>query len=157
MYGTAAEHSSLYDYQFSGASNVFMGVIQHETAYYQGNPDSITAFPPQAAWDDPTFASCTTPNCARTWGLRILDSTSIFQYGAGLYNFFDNWDSTCINTESCQEAMVDITNSSDVYLWGLNTKGATNMVSYDGFNVVPEKGNEASFLQTIALFEAAAQ
>ena len=134
-----------------------MGVIQHETAYWQGNPISTVAFPPQAAFDDPTFSNCVEANCARTWGLRVVDSTAIFQYGAGLYNFFDNWDSTCINTESCQEAMVDITNSSDVYLWGLNTKGATNMVSYDGTNVVPEKGNEAAFLETIVLFEAAAQ
>lgn len=156
MYSTAAEHSSLYDYQFSGASNAFMGCIQHETAYWQGNPAATVPFPPNTAYSDPTFQNCgSTANCARTWGLRIVDSASIFQYGAGLYNFYDNWDSTCINSEGCQEAMVDVTNSSNIYLWALSTKGASNMVSYNGYNVVPEQGNEAAFCETIALFEVA--
>jgi hypothetical protein len=33
--------------------------------------------------------------CSEGWGLRVLDSTDIFVYGAGLYSFFDNNDA-CI-------------------------------------------------------------
>jgi glucan 1,3-beta-glucosidase len=34
-YGTAVEHSSLYQYSFVGARNIFLAAIQTETAYYQ--------------------------------------------------------------------------------------------------------------------------
>jgi glucan 1,3-beta-glucosidase len=84
-----------------------MGLIQHETAYFQGNPNALSPFTIQAAYTDPTFEECTTANCARTWGLRIINSTNVFTYGAGLYHFFENWDSSCLNSETCQERMVD--------------------------------------------------
>jgi glucan 1,3-beta-glucosidase len=32
IYGSSFEHSMLYNYNFAGAKNIFMGVIQHETA-----------------------------------------------------------------------------------------------------------------------------
>ncbi|KIW10000.1 hypothetical protein PV08_11776 [Exophiala spinifera] len=157
LYGTASEHSVMYDYQFSNTKNVFMGHIQHETAYYQGNPDALHAyFTPQSSWNDPTYADCTQPNCARTWGVRILNSSSIFMYGGGLYNFFENWNTqACLGTESCQERMVDIQNSTDVYLWALSTKGSQFMISYEGTDVVPYSVNRANFCETIALFELA--
>lgn len=84
-----------------------MGLIQHETAYYQGNPTALKPFTAQTAFTDPTYAECTQFNCARTWGLRVIDSTNVFTYGAGMYNFFENWNSACLDTESCQERMVD--------------------------------------------------
>ena len=84
-----------------------MGVIQHETAYYQGNPDALSPYTLQPAYTDPTFAECTQANCARTWGLRVINSTNVFLYGGGLYNFFDNWSSTCLDMENCQERMID--------------------------------------------------
>lgn len=154
MYGTSFEHSALYDYQISHASNVYAGHIQHETAYYQGNPNALTPFTPQAAFSDPTFADCAAVNCARTWGLRVVDSRGVFIYSAGLYNFFENWSTTaCLALESCQERMVDVSNSTDVYIWALATKGAQYLVSYDGFDVVPYAVNKASFCETIVLFE----
>ena len=107
LWGTSCEHNVLYDYQISHAKNVFMGLIQHETAYFQGNPNALSPFTSQSAYTDPTFAECTTSNCARTWGLRVIDSTNVFTYGAGLYHFFENWDSSCLNTEICQERMID--------------------------------------------------
>jgi len=107
LYGTSAEHAVLYDYQISHASNVFMGLIQHETAYYQGNPNALSPYTLQTAYTDPTFRECTNFNCERTWGLRVINSTNVFTYGAGLYNFFEDWSSSCLDTEICQEKMVD--------------------------------------------------
>lgn len=107
LWGTSAEHNVLYDYQVSHASNVFMGVIQHETAYYQGNPNALSPYTSQTTYTDPTFAECTQSNCARTWALRVIDSTNVFLYGGGLYNFFDNWSSACLDREECQERMID--------------------------------------------------
>lgn len=40
MYGTAVEHHVLYEYQFSGSRDVYMGQIQTETAYFV-SPASI--------------------------------------------------------------------------------------------------------------------
>ncbi len=160
LYGTAAEHSALYNYQFSGASNVFMGAIQQETAYYQSNPNATVPFTPNAAgtqWNDPTYVNCTQSNCAKTWGLRILNSTNIFMYGAGLYSFFENWSTaSCLGIGACQEHMVDIQNSTDVYLWALSTVGSQYLISYEDTDLVPYFVNEANFCDCVVLFEVAA-
>ena len=155
MYGTSSEHSQLYNYQLANAKNTYMGIIQTETPYMQSNPVATAAFQPQAAFNDPTFASCTTNSCKKAWGLRILSSSDILVYGAGLYSFFDNWDQTCTTTESCQENMVSLECSSDVYLWGLSTKASTNMVTVDGKAAVNQADNRDNFCSTIALFEDA--
>ncbi|MCJ1285822.1 hypothetical protein MMC26_005163 [Xylographa opegraphella] len=156
MYGTSAEHSQLYNYQVVNAENVYMGAIQTETPYYQSNPTALTPFTANAAYSDPTFAGCTTPGCQKAWGLRVVSSSKILVYGAGLYSFFDNYSEDCLATESCQDHMVSIENcSGDVYLWGLSTKASTNMVTIDGTGAVPQSDNQDNFCATIALFEAA--
>lgn len=155
LWGTSSEHSQLYNYQLSNAQDVFMGAIQSETAYMQASPDALNGgFPPNAAFSDPTFADCTTESCKKTWGLRIIDSSSIYMYGAGLYSFFDNYIQTCLDTESCQENMVDIECSTGVNLFGLTTKASTNMVNVNGVPEAFEKDHTNLFGQTLLLFEA---
>ncbi|KAI9844659.1 MAG: hypothetical protein M1838_002078 [Thelocarpon superellum] len=185
MYGTSAEHSQLYQYQISHASNVYLSLIQSESPYYQANPDATSPFTPSAAYSDPTFASCTTSTCRKAWGLRIIDSSDVFLYGAGLYSFFDNYDQTCLATESCQLDMVDVTllsnlaegadsnstdadGDNDIYLYGLSTKAATNMVSFslgsdddysteggggqvgNDASTIPQSNNTNNFCSTVA-------
>ncbi|MCJ1379596.1 hypothetical protein MMC17_002698 [Xylographa soralifera] len=155
MYGTSVEHSQLYNYQILNAENVYMGAIQTETPYYQSNPTALTPFTPNSAYSDPTFSGCTTSSCQKAWGLRIVSSSNILVYGAGLYSFFDNYSEDCLATESCQDNMVSIENcSGDVYLWGLSTKASTNMVTLDGTGAVPQSDNQDNFCATIAVFEA---
>ncbi|KAK6386782.1 hypothetical protein LTS17_000044 [Exophiala oligosperma] len=154
LYGTSSEHSQLYNYQFANAQNVFMGAIQTETAYMQASPNALAGgFTPNAAFSDPTFADCTTDSCKKTWGLRIVDSTDVYMYGGGLYSFFDNYIQTCLDTESCQENMVDIECSSNVNLYGLTTKASTNMINVDGTPEVFEKDHTNLFGQTLLLFQ----
>ena len=156
MYGTSSEHSTLYNYQVLNAQNVYMGAIQSETPYFQGNPTALTPFTPSTAYSDPTFATCTTASCTKAWGLRIVGSSNVHIYGAGLYSFFDNYAQTCLATESCQDHMVSVENcSGEIYLWGLSTKAATNMVTVDGKEAVPQIDNRSNFCSTIALFEHA--
>jgi len=156
LYGTSSEHSQLYNYQVLNAQNVYMGAIQTETPYYQGNPTALTPFTPSTAFSDPTFADCTTASCTKAWGLRIVGSSNIHIYGAGLYSFFDNYAQDCLATESCQDHMVSVENcSGEVYLWGLSTKAATNMVTIDGKEAVPQIDNRSNFCSTIAVFEHA--
>ena len=134
--------------------NTWMGHIQHETAYFQGNPPANRPFIPQAAWGDPTFTPCLTFNCARTWGLRLQNVTNVYTYGCGLYNFFNNWYAdTCLAADNCQYAMVDIHNVSDSYIWGLSTVGSEYMISWDNTPLVPEQLNKASFTDSILVFE----
>lgn len=121
--------------------------------YMQSNPNALTPFTPNAAFNDPTFSTCTTDSCRKSWGLRVVDSSDLFVYGAGLYSFFDNYSQTCLTTESCQENMVSIEGAkSTVYLYGLSTKASTNMVTVDGSGVVAQADNRDNFCSTIALF-----
>lgn len=153
MWGTASEHHQLYNYQVSNAENVFMGLIQTETPYYQDNPNALVPFTPQTNWNDPDFKSCTTNSCRKAWGLRVMKSSELYIYGAGLYSFFNNYAQTCLNPEDCQENIVEV-DCSDVHLYGLSTKASTNMVtSSQGGSLVPEGDNTSNFCSTIALFE----
>lgn len=154
LWGTSSEHSQLYNYQISDAQDIFMGAIQTETPYMQASPDALNGgFPPNSAFTDPTFADCTTGSCKKSWGLRIVDSTDVYMYGAGLYSFFDNYIQTCLDTESCQENMVDIECSTNVNLYGLTTKASTNMVNVDGTPEAFEQDHTNLFGQTLVLFE----
>lgn len=151
MYGTSSEHSVLYNYQITNASNVYMALIQSETPYFQSNPDATTPFTTNAAYSDPVFTGNASVN--KAWGLRIVDSTDILVYGAGLYSFFDNYDQTCLDTESCQDNMLSIENSSPVHMYGLSTKAAVNMVTVNGVSAALDSDNRNNFCATIALFE----
>ncbi len=157
MYGTSSEHSQLYNFEFANAQNVYAGVIQSETPYMQSNPTALNGgFTPSNTYFDPDFSSCNgNAGCEKAWGLRIFASSDILVYGAGLYSFFDNYDQTCLATESCQVNMVSIECSTEVYLWALSTKASTNMVTVDGTGVVNQSDNMSNFCQTIAVFEEA--
>jgi glucan 1,3-beta-glucosidase len=156
MYGTSSEHSQLYNYQIANAQDVWMGSIQTETAYMQANPNALNGgFKPNAAFSDPDFATCTTDSCKKTWGLRVLDSKDVYMYGGGLYSFFENYKQECLLTESCQENMVDIQCSKDVWLYGLSTKASVNMATVNGQSQAVGLENDNGFCQTVALFAEA--
>ncbi|KAL2208244.1 beta-1,3-glucanase [Sarocladium strictum] len=154
LWGTASEHSVLYNYQFQNAANVYMTVIQTETAYYQANPDAKTPFTSQAKWFDPDWnALCANrARCAKTYGLRVQNSKDILVYGGGMYSFFDNYDQKCLDTEDCQENMVEI-NDSDIVMYGVNTKASVNVITLNGQGVVKTlPDNESTFCAAIAYF-----
>ena len=153
MYGTSSEHSQLYNYQLANAKNVYMAIIQTETPYYQSNPNALSPFTPNSAYNDPTFSDCSGGSCDKSWGLRVVSSSAVLVYGAGLYSFFDNYSQDCIATESCQENIVSIEScGGDLFLWGLNTEASVNMVAVDGSAAVTQAGNMNAFTQTIAEF-----
>lgn len=170
LYGTSSEHSVLYNYQISNASNVYMSLIQSETPYFQSNPDATTPFTTNSKYQDPTFSG--NSSSKKAWGLRIVDSKDVFVYGAGLYSFFvsflhstliyfqgrmltviqDNYLQTCLATESCQDNMVSIENSGPINLYGLSTKAATNQVTVNGKSAALDSANRNNFCATISVF-----
>ncbi|KAJ2901431.1 hypothetical protein MKZ38_001861 [Zalerion maritima] len=156
MWGTASEHNVLFNYQISNARNVFMGAIQTETPYYQGNPNSLTPFTVQSAFSDPDFStSCASggDGCTRSWGLRVTDSSDVFLYGGGLYSFFDNYSQDCLDTESCQENMVSF-ETSTVHTYGLSTKASTSMLTVNGQSAASDSDNRNNFCATLASFHS---
>ncbi|KAJ3493330.1 hypothetical protein NLG97_g4801 [Lecanicillium saksenae] len=152
LWGTASEHNVLYNYNFNGAQNVFQAAIQTETAYMQGNPDATVPFISNHNFADPGWSRCLGSTCARTWGLRVLNSSNIYIYGAGLYSFFNNYLQDCVDTNNCQDNIIDIQNSH-VQLFGINTKASVNIVTLDSAPAASDKDNRNVFGASLASFE----
>lgn len=137
LYGTASEHNILYQYQLSGAKNIYLGHMQTESPYFQPSPAAAPEpFIPTGIFpQDPTFADCSTASCKKSWALRILKSTNIFIYSAGLYSFFgENYDQGCVAQENCQKRVVQASSDTQrLWLYNLFTKGAEEIISPAGY------------------------
>ena len=164
MVGTAVEHHTKYQYQFSNAANVFAGFIQTETPYYQPNPAAPLPFSYDAGLVDPQVPTATvTVNgtripAANAWGLRITNSKDILVYGAGHYSFFDNYNVTCSNQgngEICQDQIVDLvgTNSA-LTIYALSTVGTHYQITDGSDNVAFYGDNLNGFVDTIARYSS---
>jgi glucan 1,3-beta-glucosidase len=128
MYGTAFEHSTLFQYNFQNAHDVVMAMIQTETPYYQPSP--TTPFAPGPS--DPSYCSDDF-RCKMAYALHIRNSSNIYLYGAGLYSFFNVWSQACLKgaQPTCQKNLVRIVDSHPVYLYSLNTYGTQYMLTSD--------------------------
>lgn len=107
-------------------------------------------------FNDPDYTECTTNSCRKSWGLRVVGSSDIQVYGAGLYSFFENYLTNCSSEtpQHCQENMVSLERSHKVSLLNLNTVGAINMVSIDGQPLVEAEENANAFASTVMRFDA---
>ncbi|KAL5606331.1 hypothetical protein BROUX41_002748 [Berkeleyomyces rouxiae] len=142
----------MYNYQLSKAKNVFMGLIQTETAYFQGNPSAMEPFDVNTECSDPDFEVCQGDTlCTRTIGLRAIDSSDVLIYDAGMYSFFDNYAQICLKTEDCQRDMVYLENGS-LSMYGLITKAAINLIFVDNQVVAEQKDNTNFFGSGTSLF-----
>lgn len=157
MWGSASEHSQIYNYQFRNVRSLFSGYMQTETPYMHPNPPAPGPFRIDPRYDDPDFSICNNPGspnvpCRDAWGIRILNSRGINIYGAGLYSFFNNYDQECVPGQNCQEHMVRI-QGSEVSFHGLNTKAAVNMITDDAAaRHVLDRDNRSNFCATLAYY-----
>ncbi|GAO17591.1 hypothetical protein UVI_02050750 [Ustilaginoidea virens] len=139
LYGTASEHSMLYQYNFYNTSNIFAGMIQTESPYFQyaaatESPgpfkDSVGLFN-----NDPDFSNdnCngTDLSCRLSWAVMAQDTVNVTIAGAGLYSWFDAYDqSVCVDAQNCQQRLFnDQGNNGGFWLWNLITIGAQEMIS----------------------------
>lgn len=85
LYGTASEHNVLYQYQLSGAKDIYLGMIQTESPYFQPVPAAPSPFDPGLFTNDPDFSQCplTAEICSVSWAIRILNSTTVYSMGSG--------------------------------------------------------------------------
>ncbi|KAI9668646.1 MAG: hypothetical protein M1831_001085 [Alyxoria varia] len=156
LYGTASEHSTLYQYAVRGAKDLYMSAIQTESPYFQANPDALDPFQPQTNLGDPTYEGCKGPACKKSWGLIVEDSKDVLLYGGGLYSFFENWDQQCAGeANDCQTNMIRLDKEPSVRLYGVSTKAAVNMVTLaDGTPLAFDRDNRSNFCGTVALVTA---
>lgn len=88
-----------------------------------------------------------------SYAIRARNCQNVYVYGAGMYNFFNNYDQTCLNTEDCQSSMVDLDNNSGFHMYNINTKAAVNMVTENnGRALARGADNINGFCQTVNAF-----
>ncbi|KAI0395361.1 pectin lyase fold/virulence factor [Xylariaceae sp. FL0594] len=138
LYGTASEHSVFYQYNFYKAANIFAGLLQTESAYYQPSaaPPAPFAGVVGKFAGDPAY-SCAASNefsgCDESWAIRVQESRNIIVASAGIYSWFSSYSQSCIDTHTCQKALVYLdSNYANVRFQNLVTIGAKYMAVMDG-------------------------
>ena len=160
LHGTAVEHNTLYQYNFHGAQNVFVGMQQSETPYWQGgngNPSLAPApWAPLRAYGDPDFSNCGggDARCRMAWFTVLNGATNTFIYGSGFWTFFNNHPSSgeqsCGNT--CQTNGCSVVNTRSLCWFNLNTHSVVNMIEENGLSVVVANNNPGSWGGNVAAF-----
>ncbi|OBT82398.1 hypothetical protein VE02_09582 [Pseudogymnoascus sp. 03VT05] len=153
LYGTASEHSVMYQYQLSGAKNILLAGVQTESPYYQVAPRAPEPFglANSAFPNDPTFGDCSASSttCAVSWAVRVIDSSTIYMLSAGLYSWFSKYSQDCLLTESCQDRSLQIENSDDIWIYNLATKAIKEMVSPTGETPTYASQNQNGYLSSV--------
>lgn len=139
LVGTGFEHHWLYNYNFHNAANVFVGLLQAETPYMQGNDAIITVpapWSPDQRFGDPDYSWCAADDqLGRTALACNLDGGSdLIFYNSAFWAFFNGpWSSKkwseAAPTDSIQTNMIRVANSPRNLVWyGVGTKGCQTMV-----------------------------
>lgn len=147
MYGTASEHSVFYQYQFSGAKNLVMGMIQTESPYFQPTPPMPKPFELGKFPNDPDSNECKT--CTSSWAVRMINSESIYMLGAGIYSWFNSYSQDCLETNNCQEKAFYVEQSSDIWIVNLVTKAIVQSISPLGETAIFAKDARNGYLSSL--------
>lgn len=151
--GTAFEHNTLYNYNFHNAQNVYAGMMQTETAYWQGQGSMRNApdpWVPLPAFGDPDWSWCSSPTdqkCRMGLAANVDGGSNIFLYAAAFWTFFHGEVSTCFNCPATECGADCITNQARVtnnprslFWYGVNTRCATTIL-LDGVSNPKEFNN----------------
>ncbi|KAF7557490.1 hypothetical protein G7046_g6044 [Stylonectria norvegica] len=157
---SGSEHHVLHQYQFANTRDVYIGHAQTEEPYFQPYPAAQYPFPPVPLLNDPNFATdchdSATAGCNMAWGMRLVNSSNIVVYGAGLYSFFNNYDDSCASNASpeyCQERILSIEGQAQgTRFLGLSTVGTRVMVQRNGVDWVGADQNNSTFADSLALY-----
>lgn len=143
------EHAVLDQYQLSNAKNILMGMIQTESPYFQPVPKAPQPFKTGLFANDPTFSKCTGSGCAFSWAVRIVDSSTVYVLGAGLYSWFSDYGQDCVKAGNCQARGFEVEESHDLWIYNLCTKAILEMISPLGSTPTYAKDNMNGFLVSI--------
>lgn len=70
-----------------------------------------------------------TSNCNAAWALIIDRSENISIDGAGLYSWFQNYNQDCVGKKNCQQRLVNIIHSANIFISQLVTIGAVEAIT----------------------------
>jgi glucan 1,3-beta-glucosidase len=160
LVGTAFEHNTLYQYNFAGAENVFVGMQQCETPYWQGIG---TAYMAPEPWTvnytiyDPDFANCAAgdANCRMAWFALVQGGSNLYFYGSGFWTFFNNYGNCQGPSGSCQSNAIGVTNDplpTSMYWYNLNTKSIINVIVEMGTPTATQADNPGSWGAVIGAY-----
>lgn len=156
LHGTAVEHNTLFQYNFNNAQNIFVGMQQSETPYWQGNESPSLApapWTPLSGYNDPDFSNCAAGDarCRMAWFNIIHGSSKIYIYGSGFWTFFNNNDGSCGNTY-CQTNGCDVANTNGLYWYNVNTRATLNMIENNGVVAATSNDNPGGWGAVVAAF-----
>uniref|UniRef100_A0A0W0EZ54 Putative glycoside hydrolase family 55 protein n=1 Tax=Moniliophthora roreri TaxID=221103 RepID=A0A0W0EZ54_MONRR len=147
LVGTASEHHVMYQYSVVDSYNVYGGLIQTETPYYQPVPDVPSPFTRKDDWHDPGSWD----HSGSAWALHITGSSSVYIYGAGLYSFFDTLSEACKPTYTCQKSLAYVdSDSAAIHIYQLATIGAGTMITVGDKDAVKQADNRNGFQATVS-------
>ncbi|EKD17927.1 uncharacterized protein L3040_004467 [Drepanopeziza brunnea f. sp. 'multigermtubi'] len=138
--GASFEHCVLYSYNFHRAQNVFVGMLQSETAYWQGEGAQQNAPAPwtaSATVGDPDYSWCggSDQKCRMGVHANIDGGKNLFLYAAGFWTFFHGETQTRYNApetvcgSDCITNQIRVTGAPKALYWfGIATKSGTTMV-----------------------------
>ncbi|KIM34208.1 glycoside hydrolase family 55 protein [Serendipita vermifera MAFF 305830] len=149
LVGTGSEHHLFYQYRFHGAKNVYAGIIQTETPYFQPSPAAPSPFPVSAAFKDPDVSVT-----GSALALSIESSSDILIYGAGLYSFFRAYAQTCLDTKNCQAEIATVSDSTSVNIYSLSTVAVTYQLVYNGQQTINQSANINGFASTVTAWSS---
>lgn len=138
LYATASEHGVFYQYNFHNAANIYAGMIQTESPYYQPNPKPPAPFTDVVGKmvGDPKYDCATNDpfnGCDESWSTIVTGSENIFIAAAGLYSWFSTYSQSCIDTQECQKSLLLLNdNGANVRITNLVTIGAKYMAVMGG-------------------------
>ncbi|KAK0622666.1 glycoside hydrolase family 55 protein [Immersiella caudata] len=126
------EHNVLYQMNIHNARNVFVGLQQGETPYWQGPENTLLAPEPWGKYlikSDPDFAWCSPEDEMCRMGLYqvITNSSDINIYSSGFWNFVAGSNREMC-TSDCQHNAVLYENNSRLFVYGLSTINNKNLV-----------------------------
>ncbi|KAJ2975980.1 hypothetical protein NUW58_g8207 [Xylaria curta] len=101
---------------------------------------------------DPSFAECTTEACKSSWGLRIVNSVDIVVHSAGLYSFFQDYYQDCVDTEDCQERVLEVTGSSGVVIYNLFTVAISSVANGINKSAIKQKDTQRGFTTEVSVW-----
>jgi len=160
LHGTASEHNTLYQYDLNNAQNIFVGMQQSETPYWQGvGSPSLAPSPwtPLSNYADPDFSNCPggDEQCRMAWFQIVRNSKNLFIYGSGFWTFFNNNFGDCQRSAGggvCQTNAVDVSGTSGLHWFGINTKSNLNVIRDNGTTLVTQNNNPGSWGACVGAF-----
>ncbi|KAH6848217.1 glycoside hydrolase family 55 protein [Chaetomium sp. MPI-CAGE-AT-0009] len=134
--GFDPEHNVLYQVNINKAENVFIGLQQGESAYWQGKGNTLLAPAPWAESlleSDPDFAWCGASDAECRMGVyqRISRSKNINIYSSGFWNFVAG-PQRAMCADDCQANAALYESNEKLYVYGFSTINNRNLVLESG-------------------------